>query len=38
MVKHFTNDEADAGSIPADISYVTLKYLILIMYGHMIKF
>jgi hypothetical protein len=29
MVKHFTTDEADAGSTPADISYVTLNYLIL---------
>ena len=29
MVKHFTNDEADAGSTPADTLYVTLNYLIL---------
>jgi hypothetical protein len=29
MVKHFTHDEADAGSNPADILYVTLNYLIL---------
>jgi hypothetical protein len=36
MVKHFTNDEADAGSTPADISYVTLNYFILTIYEHMI--
>jgi hypothetical protein len=29
MVKHFTLDEADAGSTPADILYVILYYLIL---------
>jgi hypothetical protein len=29
MVKHFTSDEADAGSNPADILYVALNYLIL---------
>jgi hypothetical protein len=29
MVKHFTFNEADAGSNPADISYVALNYLIL---------
>jgi hypothetical protein len=29
MVKHFTNDEADAGSTPADILYVALNYFIL---------
>jgi hypothetical protein len=29
MVKHFTSDEADAGSIPADILYIILNYLIL---------
>jgi hypothetical protein len=27
MVKHFTSNEEDAGSIPADILYVTLDYL-----------
>jgi hypothetical protein len=36
MVKHFIVSEADAGSTPADISYVALNYLILIMYGHII--
>jgi hypothetical protein len=29
MVKHFTTNEAYAGSTPADILYVTLDYLIL---------
>ena len=29
MVKHFTHDEADAGSTPADILYIALNYLIL---------
>jgi hypothetical protein len=29
MVKHFIFSEADAGSTPADILYVTLNYLIL---------
>jgi hypothetical protein len=38
MVKHFTHDEADAGSTPADISYITLDYLIFTIYEHMIKF
>ena len=29
MVKHFISSKADAGSIPADILYVALDYLIL---------
>jgi hypothetical protein len=29
MVKHFTFNEADAGSTPADIPYVAFNYLIL---------
>jgi hypothetical protein len=29
LVKHFTNDEADAGSNPADILYVALNYFII---------
>jgi hypothetical protein len=38
MVKHFTHDEADAGSNPADISSITLNYFILIIYEYIIQF
>jgi hypothetical protein len=33
MVKHFTCNEADAGSTPADILYVALNYFILTIYN-----